>query len=240
MMDNMIEVRDLQVTLSGKTIVQHMNADIPNGKITAIIGPNGCGKSTTLKAICRINPISAGQITLLNRNVWDFGYKEFAQKLAILTQSPQAPADMTVRDLVAMGRFPYRSLFGKATKEDQECIEWALEETSLVPYQHRILQTLSGGERQRAWIAMALAQKPQVLLLDEPTTYLDICHQLDDLNQAVQFAHHVVVMKKGTLVTSGNPADVITVDLLKEVFRVKAEDVYTSDGVRTLVPLDLY
>ena len=253
MMDNMIEVRDLQVTLSGKTIVQHMNADIPNGKITAIIGPNGCGKSTTLKAICRINPISAGQITLLNRNVWDFGYKEFAQKLAILTQSPQAPADMTVRDLVAMGRFPYRSLFGKATKEDQECIEWALEETSLVPYQHRILQTLSGGERQR--------QKPQVLLLDEPTTYLDICHQLEvmklldrlnrelkltvalvlhDLNQAVQFAHHVVVMKKGTLVTSGNPADVITVDLLKEVFRVKAEDVYTSDGVRTLVPLDLY
>ena len=165
MMDNMIEVRDLQ--------------DIPNGKITAIIGPNGCGKSTTLKAICRINPISAGQITLLNRNVWDFGYKEFAQKLAILTQSPQAPADMTVRDLVAMGRFPYRSLFGKATKEDQECIEWALEETSLVPYQHRILQTLSGGERQRAWIAMALAQKPQVLLLDEPTTYLDICHQLE-------------------------------------------------------------
>ena len=226
MMDNMIEVRDLQVTLSGKTIVQHMNADIPNGKITAIIGPNGCGKSTTLKAICRINPISAGQITLLNRNVWDFGYKEFAQKLAILTQSPQAPADMTVRDLVAMGRFPYRSLFGKATKEDQECM-----------------------------------QKPQVLLLDEPTTYLDICHQLEvmklldrlnrelkltvalvlhDLNQAVQFAHHVVVMKKGTLVTSGNPADVITVDLLKEVFRVKAEDVYTSDGVRTLVPLDLY
>ncbi len=245
MMDNMIEVRDLQVTLSGKTIVQHMNADIPNGKITAIIGPNGCGKSTTLKAICRINPISAGQITLLSRNVWDFGYKEFAQKLAILTQSPQAPADMTVRDLVAMGRFPYRSLFGKATKEDQECIEWALEETSLVPYQHRILQTLSGGERQRAWIAMALAQKPQVLLLDEPTTYLDICHQLevmkllDRLNRE-QFAHHVVVMKKGTLVTSGNPADVITVDLLKEVFRVKAEDVYTSDGVRTLVPLDLY
>ena len=243
MMDNMIEVRDLQVTLSGKTIVQHMNADIPNGKITAIIGPNGCGKSTTLKAICRINPISAGQITLLNRNVWDFGYKEFAQKLAILTQSPQAPADMTVRDLVAMGRFPYRSLFGKATKEDQECIEWALEETSLVPYQHRILQTLSGGERQRAWIAMALCHQLEVMkLLDRLNRELKltVALVLHDLNQAVQFAHHVVVMKKGTLVTSGNPADVITVDLLKEVFRVKAEDVYTSEGVRTLVPLDLY
>ena len=118
MMDNMIEVRDLQVTLSGKTIVQHMDADIPKGKITAIIGPNGCGKSTTLKAICRINPISAGQITLIGKNVWDYSYKEFAQKLAILTQSPQAPADMTVRDLVSMGRFPYRSFFGKATKEE--------------------------------------------------------------------------------------------------------------------------
>lgn len=260
-MENMIEVRDLKVTLAEKTIVQHIDLDIPKGRITAIIGPNGCGKSTTLKAVCRINPVSDGRILLLGKNIWDYSYKEFARKLAILTQSPQAPADLTVRDLVSMGRFPYRSFFGKATKEDQDCIDWALEETSLVSYQNRILQTLSGGERQRAWIAMALAQKPQVLLLDEPTTYLDICHQLEvmkllerlnqelgltvalvlhDLNQAVQFAHHVVVMKKGSLVTSGNPADVITVDLLKEVFRVKAEDVFTSAGVRTLVPMDLY
>ena len=145
MMDNMIEVRDLQVTLSGKTIVQHMNAEIPNGKITAIIGPNGCGKSTTLKAICRINPISAGQITLLNRNVWDFGYKEFAQKLAILTQSPQAPADMTVRDLVAMGRFPYRSLFGK-------WLPWVVSPTAVssARQQRKIRSVLSGRWRKPA------------------------------------------------------------------------------------------
>lgn len=260
-MDNMVEVKNLKVVLAEKTIVHDMDLSIPKGRITAIIGPNGCGKSTTLKAICRINPVSGGSITLLGKNIKDYSYKEFAQKLAILTQSPQAPSDLTVRDLVSMGRFPYRSFFGKATKEDRECIDWALMETSLVPYQNRILHTLSGGERQRAWIAMALAQKPQALLLDEPTTYLDICHQLEvmklldrlnqelgltvalvlhDLNQAVQFAHHVVVMKKGSLVTSGDPAEVITVGLLKDVFRVKAENVFTSAGIRTLVPLDLY
>lgn len=257
----MIKVDNLDVTINGKNIVHDMSLTVPKGKITTIIGPNGCGKSTTLKAICRILPVTGGKIELMDRNIKDYSYREFARKLAILTQSPQSPPDLTVRDLVAMGRFPYRSFFGRATSEDQECIDWALKETNLVPFQHRILQTLSGGERQRAWIAMALAQKPSVLLLDEPTTYLDICHQLEvlqllvrlnkelgltvalvlhDLNQAVQFADHVVVMKKGTLVTAGNPEEVIDVPLLKDVFRVKAESVFTRDGTRSLIPLDLY
>lgn len=258
---NMIEVSHLDVILTGKKIINDITLTVPGGKITAIIGPNGCGKSTTLKAISRINPVSAGTITLLGKPVQAYSYKEFARQLAILTQAPQAPADITVRDLVAMGRFPYRRFFGGADKEDQASIDWALQEANLVPFQHRVLQTLSGGERQRAWIAMALAQKPKVLLLDEPTTYLDICHQLEvmklldrlnreleltvilvlhDLNQAVRFAHHVVVMKQGEIVTCGPPAEVIGVELLKEVFRVKAESVYTKEGVRTLVPLDLY
>ena len=257
----MIEVRGLSVVLNKKTIVHDISFMAEKGKITAIIGPNGCGKSTTLKAICRINPISAGTITLLGRDVRDYGYKEFARKLAILTQSPQAPADLTVRDLVAMGRFPYRSFFGKTTGEDRDFIDWALAETSLEPYQHRILSTLSGGERQRAWIAMALAQNPQVLLLDEPTTYLDISHQLEvmkllfrlnrelgltvvlvlhDLNQAVQFAHHAVVLQAGTLVTAGYPRDIINVGLLRDVFRVRAEEAVSPSGVRALLPLDLY
>ena len=257
----MIEVSHLDVVLSGKRIVRDITMSIPQGKITAIIGPNGCGKSTTLKAVSRINPVSSGSITLLGKPVQEYSYKEFARKLAILTQSPQAPADITVRDLVAMGRFPYRSFFGGAAKEDQACIEWALREANLIPFQHRALQTLSGGERQRAWIAMALAQKPQVLLLDEPTTYLDICHQLEvmkllerlnrelgltvilvlhDLNQAVQFAHYVVVMQQGTVVTCGAPGEVVDVALLERVFRVRAESVFTRSGIRTLVPLDLY
>lgn len=257
----MIEVSHLDVVLSGKRIVRDITMSIPQGKITAIIGPNGCGKSTTLKAVSRINPVSSGSITLLGKPVQEYSYKEFARKLAILTQSPQAPADITVRDLVAMGRFPYRSFFGGAAKEDQACIEWALREANLIPFQHRALQTLSGGERQRAWIAMALAQKPQVLLLDEPTTYLDICHQLEvmkllerlnrelgltvilvlhDLNQAVQFAHYVVVMQQGTVVTCGAPGEVVDVALLEQVFRVRAESVFTRSGIRTLVPLDLY
>lgn len=257
----MIEVSHLDVVLSGKRIVRDITMSIPQGKITAIIGPNGCGKSTTLKAVSRINPVSSGSITLLGKPVQEYSYKEFARKLAILTQSPQAPADITVRDLVAMGRFPYRSFFGGAAKEDQACIEWALREANLIPFQHRALQTLSGGERQRAWIAMALAQKPQVLLLDEPTTYLDICHQLEvmkllerlnqelgltvvlvlhDLNQAVQFAHYVVVMQQGSVVTCGAPGEVVDVALLERVFRVRAESVFTESGIRTLVPLDLY
>ena len=259
-MENMIDVRGLHVALDRKTIVQDINLAIPKAKITAIIGPNGCGKSTTLKAICRINPISAGEIRLLGKDVRAYSYREFARKLALLTQSPVAPPDMTVRDLVAMGRFPYRRLFGGTSQEDRDCIEWALKEANLTEYRFRTLQTLSGGERQRAWIAMSLAQKPQVLLLDEPTTYLDISHQLEvmkllqklneelgltvvlvlhDLNQAIQFAHHVAVMKQGRMVADGTPAQVIDIDLLQEVFRVRAENAITSGGIRTLVPLDL-
>ncbi|MDY6345397.1 MAG: ABC transporter ATP-binding protein [Succiniclasticum sp.] len=256
----MIEVENLSVVLNHKRIVHDISFTAEKGKITAIIGPNGCGKSTTLKAICRIHPIAAGSVRVLGRDVRDYGYREFARQLAILPQSPQAPADLTVRDLVAMGRFPYRRFFGKATAEDREFIDWALRETNLEAYQHRVLSTLSGGERQRAWIAMALAQNPKILLLDEPTTYLDISHQLEvlqllyrlneelgltvvlvlhDLNQAMQFAHRVVVLQQGAFVTSGSPREIITVDLLRRVFGVVAEEAVGPSGQRALLPLDL-
>lgn len=259
--DAMISVDNIKISINGKEIIHGISFSIPKGKITTIIGPNGCGKSTTLKAVCRILPCSEGKVTLLGKDVKKYKYREFAQNMAFLAQNPQSPADMTVKDLVAMGRFPYRSFFGKATDEDAKSIKWALEETNMSNMQNRVLQTLSGGERQRAWIAMALAQRPKVLILDEPTTFLDICHQLEvlqllqrlnrelgltvalvvhDLNQAAQFADHVIVMKNGSLVAEGKPEEVVNVPLLKDVFRVKAEAVCTSNNIRTLVPLDLY
>ena len=260
-MTSAISIQNICVAVGHKKLIENINIEIPAGQITTIIGPNGCGKSTTLKAICRMMPLAAGTITVLGKATAAYSFKEFARKVAILTQSPLSPADLTVRDLVAMGRFPYRGLWGGNSKEDDACIAWALEETALENLSIRLLSTLSGGERQRAWIAMALAQKPEVLLLDEPTTYLDICHQLEvlkllqklnaelhltvvlvlhDLNQALMFSDYVAVIKKGRLVTAGDPKEIIKAELLHSVFNVKADTFTCTNGLQALVPMDLY
>ena len=259
-MNAIIKAQNISVSINEKEIVHGISLDIPEGKVTAIIGPNGCGKSTTLKALSRILPYK-GSITFKGQEMSTLSQREFAKCLAILTQSPQAPSDLTVNDLVEMGRFPHRGFLGRAGKDDKEHVEWALEQTGVKEMRYRLLNTLSGGERQRAWIAMALAQRPEVLLLDEPTTYLDICHQLEimqligrlnqelgltvvmvvhDLNHAIMYADHVVVVKAGQLVTSGAPREIITADLLAEVFKVKADEFTLSNDLRALVPVDLY
>ena len=259
-MNAIIKAQNISVSINEKEIVHSISLDIPKGKVTAIIGPNGCGKSTTLKALSRILPYK-GSVTFKGQEMSTLSQREFAKCLAILTQSPQAPSDLTVNDLVEMGRFPHRGFLGRAGKDDKEHVEWALEQTGVKEMRYRLLNTLSGGERQRAWIAMALAQRPEVLLLDEPTTYLDICHQLEimqligrlnqelgltvvmvvhDLNHAIMYADHVVVVKAGQLVTSGAPREIITADLLAEVFRVKADEFTLSNNLRALVPVDLY
>lgn len=259
-MNAIIKAQNISVSINEKEIVHGISLDIPEGKVTAIIGPNGCGKSTTLKALSRILPYK-GSVTFKGQEMSTLSQREFAKCLAILTQSPQAPSDLTVNDLVEMGRFPHRGFLGRAGKDDKEHVEWALEQTGVKEMRYRLLNTLSGGERQRAWIAMALAQRPEVLLLDEPTTYLDICHQLEimqlitrlnqelgltvvmvvhDLNHAIMYADHVVVVKAGQLVTSGAPREIITADLLADVFRVKADEFTLSNDLRALVPVDLY
>ena len=259
-MNAIIKAQNISVSINEKEIVHGISLDIPEGKVTAIIGPNGCGKSTTLKALSRILPYK-GSVTFKGQEMSTISQREFAKCLAILTQSPQAPSDLTVNDLVEMGRFPHRGFLGRAGKDDKEHVEWALEQTGVKEMRYRLLNTLSGGERQRAWIAMALAQRPEVLLLDEPTTYLDICHQLEimqligrlnqelgltvvmvvhDLNHAIMYADHVVVVKAGQLVTSGAPREIITADLLADVFKVKADEFTLSNDLRALVPVDLY
>ncbi|MGL5206065.1 MAG: ABC transporter ATP-binding protein [Acidaminococcaceae bacterium] len=255
-----INANNIIVKLTDKTILQGITLDIPKGKVTAIIGPNGCGKSTTLKALARIIPCISGNITYDGKDIKVFSHKEFAKRLAILTQSPQSPPDLTVKDLVELGRFPHRSWWKRNTEEDEQCVEWALKQASMRHMRNRLLSTLSGGERQRAWIAMALAQKPQVLLLDEPTTYLDISHQLEvmkllkklnnelgltvvmvlhDINHALHYSDHIAVMKKGEVVAAGEPHATINSDLLRDVFRVKVDSFVGSNGLPALLPIDL-
>ena len=251
---SILQANEITIRIIDKTIIHGLSLSVPEGKVTSIIGPNGCGKSTTLKALARIWPCYKGNVTFNGEDIKKFSHREFAQKLAILTQAPQSPADLTVKDLAEMGRFPHRNWFGRKSMEDDAHVEWALGQTNMLGMQHRLLSTLSGGERQRAWIAMALAQRPQVLLLDEPTTYLDICHQLEvmqlleklnrelqltvvmvihDINHAVQYSDHIAVIKEG------KPQEIVTAQLLKDVFKVEADEFICSNGMPALLPVDL-
>ena len=225
---SILQANEITIRIIDKIIIHGLSLSVPEGKVTSIIGPNGCGKSTTLKALARIWPCYKGNVTFNGEDIKKFSHREFAQKLAILTQSPQSPADLTVKDLVEMGRFPHRNWFGRKSMEDDAHVEWALGQTNMLGMQHRLLSTLSGGERQRAWIAMALAQRPQVLLLDEPTSALDpelvgeveksiadaakagqtmvlVSH---DMNFVYQVADKVLFLDKGHILESGKPDDV--------------------------------
>lgn len=254
-----ITIRKLVVERGGKTILHDMTASLPKGKITAIVGPNGCGKSTLLKAVNCMIPVSGGSIEVSGRDVRSFSRKALSREIAFLTQTHDLPQDVPVADLVAMGRFPYRKLLSPLTKDDQAAINRAIEAVGLQGYEKRAMQHLSGGEQQRAWLAVLLAQDAPILLLDEPTTYLDVRHQLrilkllrdinenwgktvvivlHDMNQAYQYADEVVIMKEGSLVSTGKPHDVLTPAMLRHVFAIDAEIVRTKDGRPLIVPID--
>ncbi len=235
--------KNLTLSYESSIIVPQLNLFIKPQEVVTFIGPNGSGKSTILKALARFLKAKNGVVYLNGQDIQTLSTKQVAQKLAILPQTPQAPADLTVLELVSRGRAPHLKWWQRSSSHDYEVINWALTETKTMKLADRLVGTLSGGERQRAWIAMALAQSPEILLLDEPTTYLDICHQLEimelvtklnqelgltvvmvlhDINQAARYSHRLIALKKGQIVAQGSPQQILTAELLADVFRVKA------------------
>lgn len=249
--------KQLDIAYGDSLIVSGLNLSIPDGKITALVGANGSGKSTILKTMARIMKPKSGSVFLDGKSIAQQSTKDVAKQLAILPQNPTAPDGLTVSELVSFGRFPHQKGFGTMSAEDKEHIRFALTVTGMMEFADRPVDRLSGGQRQRAWIAMALAQGTDILFLDEPTTFLDMAHQLEvlkllerlnreegrsivmvvhDLNHATRYAHHVVAIKRGTVVSEGSPAEVVTPDVLREVFGIEADIV---PDPRTGVPLCL-
>lgn len=239
-----MEIKQVVVSHDGKALhLNQVSTMIPKGKVTTIIGPNGCGKSTLLNVMSRNNKPLEGQAMLENRDLVEYKPKEFAKKFAIVYQQNDIPSDLTVEKLVMYGRMPHTSMFKKNTAQDEEAVTWALTCTNLLGKRHHDLSALSGGERQRVWIAMALAQKSEMLCLDEPTTYLDIYYQLEllelvkqlneqysltivmvlhDINQAIRYSDHIILMKEGQIIAEGAPREVITKQVIKEVYGVNS------------------
>ncbi|SHN58675.1 ABC transporter ATP-binding protein [Desulfitobacterium chlororespirans] len=258
---NSIATECLAIAYEDKMVVDNLDMQIPQGKITTIIGANGCGKSTVLKAVGRILKPKGGMVYLNGEDIRRLSTKEVAQKMAILPQSPQAPAGLTVGELVAYGRFPHQRGMGKLKAGDKKIIAWALEVTKLTELETTAVDNLSGGQRQRVWIAMALAQQTDLILLDEPTTYLDLSYQLEvlqllyqlnreqgctivmvlhDLNLAARFADYMVAIRGGKIIRHGTPEEVMTVEVLRETFQIEAMIIKESrTGRPTCVFYDL-
>lgn len=241
---NSITTENLDIAYDEALIVNKLNMHIPHGKITSIIGSNGCGKSTILKAIGRILKPCSGHICLNGKDIRTLSTLEIAKKMAILPQTPLAPSGLTVRELVDYGRFPHQRGFGKLTAEDKKIVTWALTVTKLQELEYREVDSLSGGQRQRVWIAMALAQQADLILLDEPTTYLDLAHQLEvlqllyelnhkqnctiamvlhDLNLAARFSDYIIAIRSGVIIKHGTPKEIMTPEVLREAFHIDAE-----------------
>jgi len=239
-----LHAKALSVTFANTPILKALSADIPDGKITVIVGPNACGKSTFLRSLARLQKPGSGEIFLDGKSIHKQANRSVAQRLAILPQSPSAPEGLTVRDLVTRGRTPHQSALRQWSHQDAEAVGRALKLTGMGPHANRPLEALSGGQRQRAWIAMALAQDTEILLLDEPTTYLDLPHQIEllsliqslnqqsnqtvamvlhDINLAARFADHIIALHAGAIFTTGSPAEVVTRNNMEQVFDLKCQ-----------------
>ncbi|WKX69473.1 ABC transporter ATP-binding protein [Streptomyces sp. XD-27] len=233
-----LTAREITLRYGDRVVSTRLSLDVPDGAFTAIVGPNGCGKSTLLRAFVRLLRPDSGHVELDGREVGGYPAKALAKQLGFLPQDPQAPDDIKVRQLVGRGRFPYQSLLALWSKEDEKAVTDAMAAAGVTELADRPVQELSGGQRQRVWMAMVLAQETPYLLLDEPTSFLDITHQyqllgllarlrdqgrtviavLHDINQACRFADHLVAMKDGRVVAEGDPTDIVDAGLIKDVF----------------------
>lgn len=229
----------ISVAFDKSNVLNALSVEIPDGQLTVIIGPNACGKSTLLRSLARLQTVGSGQIVLDGKAIHKQSSRGVARKLAILPQMPTAPEGLTVRDLVARGRTPHQTALRQWSKQDALAVDAALEQTGMAHNADRPLDDLSGGQKQRAWISMALAQDTDILLLDEPTTFLDLPHQIEllrlirelnqrtertvamvlhDINLAARFADSIVALKDGKVYRQGAPKDVVTEQVMADVF----------------------
>ncbi len=234
-----LRTTDATIGYAGRVIGESLSVAIPDGAFTVIIGPNACGKSTLLRALSRLLKPTAGDVLLDGKSIHSYPSKQVARTLGLLPQTSTAPEGIRVAELVARGRYPHQSMIRRWTAADEEAVQSAMAATGVTDLSARLVDELSGGQRQRVWVAMVLAQQTPLVLLDEPTTFLDIAHQIElldlcarlnreqghtlvavlhDLNHACRYADHLIAMKDGRIVAEGPPAEIVTADLVEDVF----------------------
>ena len=255
-----MEARDATLAYDERVVSEHLDVRVPDGSFTVIIGPNACGKSTLLRALARLLAPGRGRVLLDGRDIATYSSKAVARRLGLLPQSSVSPEGITVRDLVSRGRFPHQGLLRQWSAEDDAAVETAMRATGITGLAHRRVNELSGGQRQRTWLALVLAQQTSLLLLDEPTTFLDITYQLEvlnlcrdlhahgrytlvvvlhDLNLAFRYATNLIVMKGGRILAQGPPGDIVTAELIEEVYGISCLCLPCPvTGAPMIVPLD--
>ena len=254
--EHRLTVEDLSLSYGDRTVIDHLDLSVPAGKVTVIVGPNACGKSTLLRSLSRLLAPRTGRVVLDGKDVHRMPARQLARTLGLLPQSPIAPEGITVADLVGRGRHPHQGMFSRWNAEDDDAVAAALDATATAELAERSVDELSGGQRQRVWIAMALAQQTDLLLLDEPTTYLDVAHQVEvldlltdlnaargttivmvlhDLNLAARYTDHLVALSAGRLHAAGPPAHVLTEETVRAVFGLESQVVTDPTSGKPLV-----